>query len=79
MKGFCQYKHMFGEVHKGIHSYRVFDLAIMDFIQTFIGAFVLSWLSGYDFVSMCCFLFALGIVCHRIFCVRTTVDTWLFP
>ena len=67
MKGFCQYKHMFGEVHKGIHSYRVFDLAIMDFIQTFIGAFVLSWLSGYNFVSMCFFYLHWGLCVIEFF------------
>jgi hypothetical protein len=31
------------------------------------------------FLMMCLFLFSLGILLHRAFCVRTTIDRVLFP
>jgi hypothetical protein len=77
--GLCQYKHMFGDVNAGIHSYRLLNIAVVDVIFTLLGAFLLSNLFRVDFVYIACGLFALGIVCHRMFCVRTTVDAFLFP
>ena len=75
----CKYKNALGEPGKGIHSYRLFGVAIMDVIMTIIGAFILSFLFKKSFwVCLLC-LFILGIVLHRLFCVRTTVDKALFP
>ena len=38
----CQYKNMFGEPGKGVHSYRLFKLAIVDVVMTIIGAYLIS-------------------------------------
>ena len=75
----CPYKDSLGKVGEGIHSYRVFDVAIVDVIFTVIGAAIIHYLMPqYRFIVILTALFATGIVLHHIFCVRTTVDKWLF-
>jgi hypothetical protein len=75
----CKYKNMFGEVGKGIHSYRIFNLAIADVIQTVLLGIFISWLTKYSIYYTIPGAFILGIIAHRAFCVRTTVDKILFP
>ena len=75
----CKYKNMLGEPNKGIHSYRLFGVAIADVIMTILAAASISYFKKQPFISVLLFLFLLGIVLHRIFCVRTTVDILLFP
>jgi uncharacterized membrane protein len=75
----CQYKNLFGEVGKGIHSYRIFNIAIVDVLLTIIGAFIIHlFVQQYSFIFILSMLFLLGIILHRIFCVRTTIDKLLF-
>jgi hypothetical protein len=75
----CKYKNILGEPNKGPHSYRLFGLAIVDVMMTIVAAFVISYLNKYSFFYTLLFLFALGIILHRLFCVRTTIDKLLFP
>jgi len=79
MPDLCKYKDSLGEPGKGVHSYRLFGVAIMDVIMTLLGAILISHFSGYSFLYVAVTLFILGIVLHRLFCVRTTVDKLLFP
>lgn len=82
----CAYKNLFGEPNKGVHSIRIFNIAVVDVIATVILALVihqfilegmLEWYSvSIWWVLLGCFI--LGIITHRLFCVRTTVDKWLF-
>ena len=37
----CEYKNIFGNIKEGIHSYRVFNLAIFDIIFTIIGSYII--------------------------------------
>ena len=80
---FCQYKNLFGEPKKGAHSYRLFDIAIVDVILTIIGAFLLHKYyfikKNIKFWKVLIGLFVFGIILHRLFCVRTTIDKFLFP
>ena len=76
---YCKYSDIFGKVKTGFHSYRVFDIAIMDVIFTFIGAFLLHLLfPNINFFVILLMLFIIGIGLHRLFCVRTTIDKLLF-
>jgi hypothetical protein len=75
----CQYKNLLGVPGEGIHKYRIFNIAIADVILTIILALFLSWLFNINFWLMLVFTFLLGIILHKIFCVRTTVDKLLFP
>jgi len=74
----CKYKNIFGEPNTGAHSYRVYDVAIVDVIFTIIGAYILAKYMNTSFIITMIIAFALGIVMHRLFCVRTTVDKILF-
>ena len=75
----CKYKEIFGKVGEGIHAYRIFNIAIVDVLLTIFGAFIIHlFISKYNFIFVLLFVFALGIICHRIFCVRTTIDKLLF-
>ena len=75
----CKYSEIFGKVGEGAHSYRVFNIAIVDVIFTVIGAYVIHlFLPQYPFIHILVALFALGIAMHRLFCVRTAVDKALF-
>jgi len=76
---FCPYKRMFGDVGKGIHSYRVFDIAIVDVLETFLLAWFLSFVFRWNLFLTILGSFALGIFMHRLFCVRTTIDKMLWP
>lgn len=75
----CKYKNALGVPNKGIHSYRFFGVAIADVIMTILGSFLISYLFKYSFLYTTITLFVLGIVLHRLFCVRTTIDKLLFP
>ena len=74
----CKYKNYFGEPGKGVHSYRIFNIAIVDVMMTLIGALIISYLSGIKFIWSALGLFLVGILLHRVFCVRTTLDKLLF-
>jgi len=76
----CEYKNLFGKVGEGIHSYRIFDIAIVDTLLTiFAGFTIYLFFPNYGFFYILLFLFILGIALHHIFCVRTTIDKLLFP
>ena len=74
----CKYKNALGEPKKGIHSYRLFGLAIADVIMTILGAYLISYFLNISFTYTLIILFGLGIFLHHIFCVRTTVDKIIF-
>ena len=75
----CKYKNILGEPGKGIHSYRLFGVAIADVIMTIIASALISYFLKYSFITTLVILFILGIVLHKLFCVKTTIDKLLFP
>jgi hypothetical protein len=75
----CKYKDVFGRPKEGAHALRVFDVAIVDVVLTLVFAAAVSMYFHVPAWQCALGLFALGIVAHRAFCVRTTVDKWLFP
>jgi purine-cytosine permease-like protein len=75
----CKYKNILGEPGKGFHSYRALGVSILDVLVVLLAAIGISYwtkISAYIIVPG---MFLLGIVVHRMFCVRTTVDKLLFP
>lgn len=79
MVNLCKYKNMFGEPDTGAHSYRFFNIAVVDVSLTILAAYFFSWMTKFSFFYSLIFFFILGIIAHRAFCVRTTVDKFLFP
>jgi uncharacterized membrane protein len=75
----CQYKDIFGRPREGAHAYRVFDIAVVDVVATVVVAYVIARVFGFAFWKSLVVLFIVGIISHRAFCVRTTVDKWVFP
>lgn len=69
---------IFGKPNQGVHSYRLFGLAIVDVIMTIVGAYVISYVFRISFVPTLWIVFILGILLHRYFNVRTTIDKMLF-
>lgn len=78
MYNLCKYKDILGKPNQGIHSYRIFNIAIVDVLLTILAAFILSIVTKYKFIYTLIFMFILGIISHKIFCVRTTIDKLLF-
>ena len=75
----CKYKNMFGKVGEGIHSYRIFNIAIFDVLATILGAYIIHlFIPKYSFITVLIFLFILGIILHHLFCVHTTIDKLIF-
>ena len=74
----CKYKDMFGKPNQGVHSFRIFNIAIVDVLLTILAAFIISYFLKTNFLYTLLFMFILGIISHRIFCVRTTIDKLLF-
>ena len=75
----CDYNDIFGRPREGAHAYRVFDIAIVDVAATVVVAYIIARVFGVAFWKSLVTLFIVGIIAHRAFCVRTTVDKWVFP
>ena len=74
----CKYKDIFGKKNEGLHSIRIFDIAIVDVLLTIFVAFLVSYFFKLNFIYSLVGLFIVGIFSHRFFCVRTTIDKLLF-
>jgi hypothetical protein len=73
----CKYKNIFGKPNEGIHSYRLFDVAIVDLLFTIIMAYLLANYLNKSFVVIFLILFVLGELMHYLFCVDTKVINFL--
>lgn len=82
----CKYKNIFGEPNKGIHKYRFLGIASIDLFLTIFIALIVSYFIykkiNYNiyqtFFIVFTILFLFGIICHRMFCVKTTIDNFIF-
>ena len=83
----CKYKNVLGKPNEGIHSYRIFNIAIIDVILTILLALILFYLGVYlklfnhniiAFIFVLLFIFILGVLLHYIFCVDTTINKKIF-
>lgn len=80
MKLLCPYKYLLGKPGTGIHSIRIANIAIIDVIVVLAMAYILCLV--FPRVPKYLFfigIFIVGIIVHRMFCVRTTIDKFLFP
>ena len=77
--GLCKYRNALGVPGKGVHSIQIGGIAIMDVVFTIIGAYFISRFAHTSFAWTTAGLFFLGIILHRLFCVRTTIDKLIFP
>ena len=77
---FCKYKDILGKPGEGLHSYRIYNISVLDVLFTFLLAKFIQYyiLEEYEFLMILISCFAAGIVLHRVFCVKTTIDKLLF-
>ena len=77
---FCKYKDALGKPKEGVHKYRIMNIAIVDVLATILLAKTIQYYIVPDkniwLILILCFI--LGIILHRIFCVKTTIDRLLF-
>ena len=75
MMNLCKYSDIFGKPNTGLHTIRLFDIAVVDVAATFIVAAFFYYLFGkFSYWTYLIGLFLMGMIMHRVFCVRTTVD-----
>lgn len=77
----CPFKNLseiFGRPNEGVHSYRFMNLAIVDVLATIIGAFIIARIFNWNFFLTLLVIFILGIILHRLFCVNTTINKFIF-
>ena len=67
----CPFANILGEPEKGVHSYTLFGLAIIDMILTIIAAVVTTYFSGLPFVLSFADWFFLGETLHYAFGTET--------
>ena len=72
----CQFSDIFGLPGTGVHSIRIFNIAIIDVLLTMILAYVTKRSYNYWLVLLGWFL--IGIISHKIFCVKTTINNLIF-
>lgn len=74
----CPYRNLFGISGKGIHSYRFYDVAVLDVGVTLLCAVLIAYLFSLPYLWTILVVFILGVFIHRMFYVRTTVDKLFF-
>ena len=74
----CKYKDIAGKPKEGIHSYRLFDIAIVDVIGTVLIGMLINVATGWNVWLCIIAMFVLGIIAHRLFCVNTKINTMIF-
>jgi hypothetical protein len=72
-------RNLIGTVNKGVHKYKIFNIAVFDVIVTIISAKLLAVILKKYFIFILLCLLKLSIVVHRWKGVRTSVDRLLFP
>jgi hypothetical protein len=75
----CKYSNLFGPPGQGIHSYRAYNIAYLDILVTIVASLAISYAFNIPLFYTILAMFVLGVIVHRVFCVRTTVDKFLFP
>jgi hypothetical protein len=74
----CEYRNIFGEPKTGVHSIRFFGIAFVDFVVTLAVAYLIHLGTAYSFWKVAAVLIAVGVVAHRLFCVRTPLTKLVF-
>ena len=77
-KDMCVFKDIFGKPNQGVHSYRLFGLAIFDALATIVLAFVITYVFKINICISLVAMVLLGIIVHRCLCVNTALNIKIF-
>ena len=69
----CAFKNLFGAPRTGLHSIRLFDIAVVDVVATVLLGVLLAKWTGANPYLMCVALLLASVPIHRFFCVKTTL------
>jgi hypothetical protein len=73
----CKYKNSLGVPNKGFHKHFL-GFAIGDFLVVLILSIILAYYFKWNFILILVSFLLLGIIFHRIFCVNTVVNKFIF-
>jgi hypothetical protein len=76
--GLCKYRDIFGKVGTGVHSIRLFNIAVVDTLLTLLLAYVISRYFKINLLLIFFILLVASILIHRAFCVETTLTKMFF-
>lgn len=74
---FKKYSNIFGEVGTGAHSYRLCNVAIVDYILTIIISLITTCITKIPIVITTIFWLLMGLTMHVLFGVQTSTVKWL--
>lgn len=74
---FSKYKHILGKPKEGVHSIRYMDVALVDYILTIIGAFLITYFTAIPVEITTIFLFGLGVIIHLLFGVQSNTTKYI--
>lgn len=71
----CEYKDIFGQPNTGVHSIRLFNIAMVDLLATaLLGVFIKNTFKvKLDTIYIVLILVLVSIPIHMLFCVNTTL------
>ena len=74
----CKYRDIFGKVGTGVHSVRLFNIAVVDTLLTLVLAYIINSYLQSNLILIFFLLLVLSIVIHKAFCVQTTLTKMFF-
>lgn len=74
----CKYRDSFGKVGTGVHSLRLFNIAIVDTLLTLVLAYIINSYLKSNLLIIFFVLLVLSILIHKAFCVETTLTKMFF-
>lgn len=74
----CKYKDALGQPNTGLHSIRFMGVAIFDVVFVLVCAILIAQSFHWPYIPTIIGVYILGVIVHRLFCVRTAVDKLLF-
>ncbi len=72
----CKYKDIFGEPNKGVHQYRVLNIAIIDVLSTILLSYLISQYANVSFIKTLIILLIIAEFMHLLFCVDTPITQY---
>ena len=72
-----KFNKIFGIPGKGVHHFRILDVAAVDYFLTLIGALILSYLTQIPLVLSTIGLLILGVILHTLFGIPTNAVKYL--
>lgn len=75
---FSKYSDIFGKPNTGFHSFRILNIAINDLLGTILISGLISYGFKFNFFIVLFLFLILAIICHRLFCVDTTINKFIF-